>query len=113
MRQSSRLAACSAMMLLAALGVAGCKTQGQAPAPPGGNRVAYMCDDGRSFVATFFLGTERADIEFDGQNATLQQIPSGSGATYSDGRIELFTKGNTAFVEVDGVETHSNCLVAP
>jgi membrane-bound inhibitor of C-type lysozyme len=113
MHDSRRLAACRILMLAAALGIAGCQTQSQAPAPPGGNRVAYACDDGRSFVATFFLGTDRADIEIDGQGATLQQIPSGSGATYSDGRIELFTKGNTAFVEIDGIETHSNCLVAP
>lgn len=101
------------IIAIAAFGLAACASQDQPPAPPGGSLTRYQCDDGRGFDATFYLGTDRADVVLDdGDRSTLRQVPSASGATYSDGRMELFTKGNTAFVEVDGIETHSNCFVA-
>lgn len=110
---SRRHRAAWAVIATAAFGLAGCPSGDQPPPAPQGNSVRYQCDDGRGFDAVFYLGTDRADVVLDdGDRSTLQQVPSASGATYSDGRIELFTKGNTAFVEIDGTETHSNCFAA-
>lgn len=68
----------------------------------------YQCDGDASFVVNY--GEERARLLLGRQTIRLPQVRSGSGVQYSDGTTTLFTKGNEASLEVNQVQTHSNCV---
>lgn len=70
----------------------------------------YQCDAEKGFQAEF--SQEFAKLTLSGQDETLilPQVVSASGVSYSDGRTMLFTKGEEAFIEVEGEMAYQNCL---
>ncbi len=69
----------------------------------------YKCDEGKSFSAVYFdNGTAQAT--FGSKVLMLDQIKAASGARYGDGSTTLYTKGNTAFVEVGSTTVFANCV---
>ncbi|MCU0524709.1 MAG: MliC family protein [Elainella sp. Prado103] len=68
----------------------------------------YQCDGDSSFVARY--GEGRAELMLGRQRIRLPQVRSASGAQYSDGTILLVTKGNEAFLEINQVRTHADCV---
>ncbi|WNZ26175.1 hypothetical protein HJG54_27370 [Leptolyngbya sp. NK1-12] len=71
-------------------------------------RVTYQCRDGRSFSAHYL--DDSVELVLDGRTLTLPQVVSGSGIRYSDGITTLASKGNEAFVEVNGTMVYRDCL---
>lgn len=68
----------------------------------------YECAAGETFQAEFSpIG---AIVQLSNETLTLAQIPSGSGARYSDGTTTLYTKGEEAFIEVNGETTYAECF---
>ena len=102
------------MLALATLTLAGCATQqaatGQSSHP---EAISYRCAEGVEMAviydgpATGLRGT--ADLNWDGHRFPLKQTESGSGATYSDGTLTLYTKGDEAFVEKAGERVLRDC----
>lgn len=69
---------------------------------------AYQCANDGSFEARY--QPERVELRLNGgQRYTLPQVPSASGVRYSDGDTTLFTKGNAAFIEMNGAIAYEDC----
>lgn len=69
----------------------------------------YQCVDNNSFAARY--RPQSVELMLEGMlMITLSQIPSASGAFYSDVETTLFTKGNAAFLERNGTTVYANCL---
>jgi membrane-bound inhibitor of C-type lysozyme len=84
------------------------KTQSASP----GNvitKAAYKCDEGKGFTAVY-RDDGTAETTFGSKVLILNQVESGSGARYSNGGVTLFTKGDTAFVEVGENKLFANCV---
>ncbi|MDB5189807.1 MAG: hypothetical protein JWN49_133 [Parcubacteria group bacterium] len=72
--------------------------------------VAYTCDSGKTFTATF-SDTDVALTLSDGRSLTLPHVMSGSGIRYEQGNVVLVGKGSDAFIEENGAQTYVNCVV--
>lgn len=103
------------LALLSVTVIIGC---GQQEEPPKAQKPAaaprllvYQCSKGQGFVAEVDEKGDSALLKMDGQSAILPQVPSGSGAKYSDGQTTLWTKGDEAFVEVDGKIIMKDCRI--
>jgi membrane-bound inhibitor of C-type lysozyme len=72
--------------------------------------VAYTCDAGKSFTATFSDASVALTLSH-GRTLTLPQVMSGSGIRYELGAIALVGKGSDAFIEENGTQTFANCIV--
>ncbi|MDX2230081.1 MAG: MliC family protein [Leptolyngbyaceae cyanobacterium bins.349] len=70
----------------------------------------YRCDDGKGFKAEY-RDNETVRATFGSKVIELPQAESASGARYSNGSVTIFTKGDTAFVEVGDDRLFSNCVV--
>jgi membrane-bound inhibitor of C-type lysozyme len=84
------------------------KAQKPATAP---RLLVYQCSGGQGFVVEVDEKGDSALLKMDGQSVKLPQVPSGSGAKYNDGKTTLWTKGDEAFVEVDGVIIMKDCRI--
>ena len=87
--------------------------------------VSYKCDDNKKIEASYYSGPtvtvkpgeppqpsgKVALTLSDGRKMTLPQTISGSGIRYanSDESIVFWSKGETAFITENNVETYSNC----
>jgi membrane-bound inhibitor of C-type lysozyme len=71
-------------------------------------QVTFVCDDNLTFEVEFT--PEQATVLMADEALVLSQIPSASGAQYSDGQTLLATRGDAAFVEVEGEMVYENCL---
>jgi membrane-bound inhibitor of C-type lysozyme len=69
----------------------------------------YRCDGGKGFTAQY-RDNETVRATFGTKVVELPQAVSASGARYSDGSITIFTKGDTAFVEVGNKRLFDNCV---
>ena len=72
----------------------------------------YRCEGGRTFSVEFDPQQQRAILILGGRALTLKQIPGASGASYSDGRTTLRTKGRQAYIEESGAVTIRDCSAA-
>jgi membrane-bound inhibitor of C-type lysozyme len=75
------------------------------------NRVVFLCEDGKSFTVDFVENGNSILLQMDGNSIKLPQVPSGSGARYSDGKTTVWTKGEEGFVEVDDKILLRNCKI--
>lgn len=75
-----------------------------APAPSTGTFV-FECD-GYEFVAR--VEDEHVWLFLPGKTVRVPQVPSASGARYSDGRVVFWSKGEQALLEV-GEVSHRGC----
>lgn len=71
---------------------------------------AFQCDGGKRFQAEFSQESAQLTLPSQDDTITLPQVVSASGVSYSDGRTMLFTKGEEAFIEVDGETAYQNCM---
>ena len=69
----------------------------------------YQCDDAKGFSAKYF-DNETVQATFGSKVIVLPQTQSGSGARYSDGSVTIFTKGDTAMVDVGDTQLFTNCV---
>lgn len=74
-------------------------TDTSTPAAPGAPET-YRCVDGSAFQLTIDNSRSYsvATIVMNGRAATLVQVPSGSGVLYSNGTVEMHTKGDEALM---------------
>lgn len=72
-----------------------------AAAPAGPRVVAYDC---AGFAFRAELSRERALLLLPGRSLALPSVPSASGAKYSDGTNQLWSKGEEASLRLDGVD---------
>lgn len=81
----------------------------QTPAPKVISTATYQCDDGKGFTAEF-RDDETVRATFGTKVLELPQVEAASGARYSNGSTTIFTKGDTAFVEVGTNRLFNNCV---
>lgn len=80
-----------------------------AQAPKIINTVTYRCDEGKGFTAEY-RDNETVRATFGSKVLELPQVPAASGTQYSDGSVTVFSKGNTAFVDVGDKRLFDNCV---
>ena len=97
---------------LAVLMLAGCSQMpGTTPSsiPPGSRQLQYKCADGTRFDVLMAPAGERAKLELGGVLYDLKQVPSGSGAKFSDGTTTYWSKGRDATIERSGKTVRRDC----
>jgi len=73
--------------------------------------LVFQCAGGQSFIVEFDRKGENILFKMDNLSIKLPQVPSGSGAKYSDGRTTVWMKGEEAFVVVDGNIILRDCQI--
>jgi heat shock protein HslJ len=81
----------------------------EAAAVPDTIAATYLCADGTSIDAVYDNVARTVTITLDGATLTLPQAVSASGARYSDETTTFWSKGDEAFVEVNGQIVHDQC----
>lgn len=92
------------LALMAIVGLAGCITTADME-----NRWGYTCTDGYEFIATFERNDKSVVLKDANQEFSLKSLEAASGGRYSDGSMDLWTKGALAFIKVDGEMLHPDC----
>lgn len=75
--------------------------------------VVFRCPDGKEIRVLFLRGGTSALLSEQGEDYPLPRVPSGSGARYSDGHWDLWTKGDEAALSRDDVIVRAGCRTAP
>ncbi|PHY19332.1 MliC family protein [Caulobacter sp. BP25] len=83
-------------LVLLALTAAGCATL----APDATDApIRYRCEAGKSFTAAYALHGKRVLVTAGGVSRTLKLARSGSGARYTAGGSEIWSKGSEAMLK--------------
>ncbi|HTL87910.1 MAG TPA: YbaY family lipoprotein [Leptolyngbya sp.] len=69
----------------------------------------YRCDQGRVFQAAFSPNDAVVNLQ-DGRSLQMRQVLSASGTRYKNAGYLLSTKGNEAFITLEGQMLYQNCL---
>ena len=77
--------------------------------PSANTGMAFKCDE-FEFIAKF--SADKVHILLAGRTLILPHVVSGSGARYSDGNNTFWNKGNTALLELNGVN-YKGCKTDP
>lgn len=77
----------------------------------GSRRLTYQGDGGYTFVVEFLPSADSVLLIMAEKTLRLTQVPAASGAKYSDGRTVFWSKGEEAFLEVDGKIQYRGCKV--
>jgi len=114
-----------ALVAAAAASLAACSTVGPvappssfstplraAPAPEDATDapMTYACREGKRFVAAYALSGEHAVVQAGGRSYRLPHAPSGSGARFSAGGVELTTKGVEASLDGAAGAPYRGCV---
>jgi membrane-bound inhibitor of C-type lysozyme len=75
---------------------------------PGGPRMDWRCDGGAAFSARI-SGEGAAEVFAGGQVYVLPHVQAGSGARYSDGRVEYWERGGEATLGGANGGPYNNC----
>jgi membrane-bound inhibitor of C-type lysozyme len=114
-----------ALVAAAAASLAACSTVG--PTPPSTSfstpqrvgpgpedatdaPMTYACREGKRFVAAYALSGEHAVVQAGGRSYRLPHAPSGSGARFSAGGVELTTKGVEASLDGAAGAPYRGCV---
>jgi len=73
------------------------------------NTVTYRCDEGKGFIAEY-RDNETVRATFGSKVIELPQEEAASGTRYGNGSVTLYSKGDTAFVEVGDNRLFNNCV---
>jgi membrane-bound inhibitor of C-type lysozyme len=92
---------------LAALILGACATM--APEDATDAPMAYVCDGGKRFTASYPLKGYRARVSAGGRTYGLPHVRSGSGVRYAKGGVELLTKGSEAMLDGASGAPYRNC----
>jgi membrane-bound inhibitor of C-type lysozyme len=101
------LAAAAAALAL----VLGCASSGDRPRWPR-DATIYRCDGDKELVVQYLPDGKSAMVMYQERDFRLDQVESGSGVRYSNGRTTLHTKGAEAFMEEGGQTLFANCKAA-
>lgn len=69
----------------------------------------YKCDDNKTLVVRYLDGGKAAMVMFPDREFRLDAVRAASGAKYSNGRTDLYTQGDQAFLEEGGNRLFSGC----
>lgn len=72
--------------------------------------MTYACREGKRFVAAYALSGEHAVVQAGGRSYRLPHAPSGSGARFSAGGVELMTKGVEASLDGAAGAPYRGCV---
>lgn len=72
--------------------------------------MTYACREGKRFVAAYALSGEHALVQAGGRSYRLPHAPSGSGARFSAGGVELVTKGVEASLDGAAGAPYRGCV---
>lgn len=72
--------------------------------------MTYACREGKRFVAAYALSGEHAVVQAGGRSYRLPHAPSGSGARFSAGGVELTTKGVEASLDGAAGAPYRGCV---
>jgi membrane-bound inhibitor of C-type lysozyme len=72
----------------------------------------YKCDGDKELVVQYLADGKSAMVMYTERDFRLDQVQSGSGVRYSNGRTTLHTKGPEAFLEEGGQTLFANCKSA-
>lgn len=75
--------------------------------------IRYRCENGFDFAVTYQAGGTRALVERSGYSDLLRLAPAASGARYTDGKLTLSAKGDSAVLELPGGPTYRSCRSQP
>ena len=75
--------------------------------------IRYRCENGFDFAVTYQSGGTRALVERSGYSDLLRLAPSASSAKYTDGKLTLSAKGDSAVLELPGGPTYRSCRSLP
>ncbi len=113
------------LIAAAAAALAGCSTLGPSATPstfspplqagPGPEDatdvpMTYACREGKRFVAAFALSGDHAVVQAGGRSYRLPHAPSGPGARFSAGGVELVTKGVEASLDGAAGAPYRGCV---
>ena len=105
----------TSLIVVLAVAAAGCTSwwpfggaKGEQPRWPS-DATLYQCDGNKELVVRYIDGGKSAIVMFPDRDFRLDQVVSGSGARYSNGRTTLFTKEAEAFLEENGQTLLANC----
>ena len=70
--------------------------------------VSYKCDGGKSLKVEYMQNA--AQLHMGTKTLVLPHVPSASGEKFSDGKTTFWSKGNSAFMEVDNTMSYTNCM---
>lgn len=81
-----------------------------------GNEVTFLCDQGKSIMATFYPSNDtHVDLVLsDGRTLSVPHAVSADGARYAttNGSFVFWNVGNTATITENGQTTYANCAVS-
>ena len=80
------------------------------PSPLVAGGFRFACDGGKAIEAVFARSSAKLMLS-DGRQITLPQAISADGARYAnpDESFVFWNKGNTAFIDENGVRTYDGC----
>jgi membrane-bound inhibitor of C-type lysozyme len=103
----ARLAAAA---MLAALAAA-CASSEDRPRWPA-DATIYRCAGDKELVVQYLADGKSAMVMYPERDFRLDQVVSGSGVRYSNGRTTLHTQGPEVFLEEGGQTLFANCKAA-
>ncbi len=75
----------------------------------GARRLIYQWEGGHTFVVEFAPQGESVYLHLPEKSLQLPAVPAASGAKYSDGQTTFWTKGEEAFIAVNGEIRYRGC----
>lgn len=69
----------------------------------------YVCSAGKRIYVSVSEDGERARVRYRGDTFKLKNVPSASGVKYSDGKVDFWSKGTEAFLQIDGEVVCDGC----
>jgi membrane-bound inhibitor of C-type lysozyme len=69
----------------------------------------YKCEGNKTLVVRYLDGGKAAMVMFPDREFRLDSVRAASGAKYSNGRTDLHTQGDEAFLEEGGNRLFSGC----
>ena len=78
---------------------------------PEGKIYTYKCGDGTHLKVTIPEGGDTAVLRYQGRNHTLKKVEAASGVKYEGDKYVFWSKGNTAFLQINGEVVHDGCVL--
>ncbi len=104
MSELSRIS-CLCVVLIACALFIGCEEE-----QPGAE-YQYVCSAGKRIYVSVSEDGERATVRFEGDTFKLEAVPSASGVKYSDGKVDFWSKGTEAFLQIEGETVCDGCTL--
>ena len=76
-----------------------------------GTAYEYACSAGRRIHVFVSDDGKRATVRFGGDTFKLETVPSASGVKFSDGKVDFWSKGTEAFLQIEGETVCDGCAL--